>query len=265
MPTALTPKGITHAARVSLLQLPLPGQAPVNIGVLLEDVATDRLHLRLRRDWELLAPEQADVLSEVQPHLEAEASESGAARVLARLTDTLSNGILITDPREVIVEDFERGLGRLYREHVSSHVQRYRTHLPRYSLAVAAGAFRENATPEVEGWEEVPGRLAEGMFVARIAGRSMDPRIPDGSLCVFRQFGAGSREGRLVLVESLEHAGGDRYTVKRYHGEKIQRPDGSLEHAAIRLEPLNPEFAAWYLKPEEDRYRIIAEFVRVLD
>ncbi len=39
------------------------------------------------------------------------------------------------------------------------------------------------------------------MFVAEIAGHSMQPTIPDGSLCVFRYGVAGSREGRLVLVE----------------------------------------------------------------
>ena len=44
------------------------------------------------------------------------------------------------------------------------------------------------------------------MFVARIAGRSMEPRIPDGSLCVFRAGVTGSREGRLVLVEYLTAA-----------------------------------------------------------
>ena len=67
---------------------------------------------------------------------------------MGRLADTLSNTIAITNPREVIVEDFERSLGRLYREHVQSRVQPFRTHLPRYSLAVAAGKFLEN--PEVD-------------------------------------------------------------------------------------------------------------------
>jgi hypothetical protein len=171
-----------------------------------------------------------------------------------------------------MVEDFERSLGRLYREHVHSRVQPFRTHLPRYSLAVAAGSFLENAEiaedPDSLDWEEIPAgpvRPQPGMFVARIVGRSMEPRIPDGSLCVFRQFGAGSREGRLVLVESLERGTNDRYTVKRYRSEKTSRPDAGWEHSAIRLEPLNPAFEAWYLQPEENRYRILAEFVDVLD
>lgn len=263
---------VTRAARLSVLLLALPGEVPVNIGVLLEDPTADRLFVRLRRDWDLIAPEEADVLSELESDLEMKAAQMGAAGLLRQLTDSLSHTITITDPREVIVEDFERSLGRLYREHVQSRVQPFRTHLPRYSLAVAAGTFLEN--PEVNedlaeaDWEEIPAAAAvtpqPGMFVARIVGRSMEPRIPDGSLCVFRKFGAGSREGRLVLVESLERGANDRYAVKRYHSEKTGGPEG-WEHTAIRLEPLNPEFEAWYLKPEEDRYRILAEFVAVLD
>jgi hypothetical protein len=57
----------------------------------------------------------------------------------------------------------------------------------------------------------------------------------------------------------------DRYTVKRYRSEKKQREDGTWEHETIKLEALNPEFESWYLDPQEDRYRILAEFVQVLD
>jgi SOS-response transcriptional repressor LexA len=102
------------------------------------------------------------------------------------------------------------------------------------------------------------------MFVARIAGRSMEPRIPGGSLCVFRADVAGSREGRLVLVEYLGGGANDRHTVKRYHSRKRQQPDGTWAHQTIELQPLNPEFEAWELNPEEDRFRIVAEFVQVL-
>jgi SOS-response transcriptional repressor LexA len=257
----------THAARFSILQLAVPGEAPVNAGVLLADLGADRLHVRLRRDWEMILPEEAEVLAEMEPGLEIQSSELGAVRLLEQLTDTLSNLFRITTPREVMVEDFERALGRLYREHVQSRVQPFRTHLPRYSLAVAAGKFLENEEVTEEGWEEIPAalRAQTGMFVARVVGRSMEPRIPDGSLCVFRAFGAGSRDGRLVLVEFLGGGTNDRYTVKRYQSAKVQRADGTWEHERIRLEPLNPEFDAWDLNPEENRFRIVAEFVAVLD
>ena len=171
-----------------------------------------------------------------------------------------------------MVENFERGLSRLYRQYVSSEVQAFVTHLPRYSLAVAAGAFLENREVEEEGWEETPRglRLTPEMFVAGIAGRSMEPLIPDGALCVFRRGMSGgsvtgSRQGRLVLVEALGRGANDRYTVKRYQSEKRRDGSGNWTHDEIRLEPLNPEFEAWNLEPEEDRYRILAEFVQVLD
>jgi SOS-response transcriptional repressor LexA len=255
-----------HAARFSILTLDLPGVA-ANAGILLEDPGTDRLYLRLRRDWDQIAPEEADLLALIEADLAAKSVEMGAARFLAYCEETLSNSLRITDPSHMMVGDFERALGRLYRENVQSHVQAYVTHLPRYSLSVAAGSFLENREVEAEGWNEAPPglKLSPGMFVARISGRSMEPAIPNQSLCVFRTGVTGSRQGRLVLVEALGGGANDRYTVKRYRSQKTQAPDGSWSHERITLEPLNPEFEAWDLNPEEDRYRIIAEFMRVLD
>ena len=252
-------------AHLSVLHLAMPGSAPVNAGVLLEDPANDRLYLRLRRDWDVIAPGEAAILSELESDLAAKSQDLGAARILDQLQDTLSNTLTISEPREVLVEDFSRAVLRLYRELVHATVRPFVTHLPRYSLAVAAGKFLENNEVEEEGWEEAPAGLhpTPAMFVARIAGRSMEPRIPDASLCVFRAGVTGSREGRLVLVEYLGGGTNDRHTVKRYHSRKHQKPDGTWWHDKIRLEPLNPEFEAWELNPEED-FHIVAEFVQVL-
>ncbi len=258
---------VTHAARYSLLLVELPGQEPVAAGILLEDPALDRVHIRLRRDWDRLAPEESEVLSELEDELSAQADSAGAARFFANLEDTLSNTVRVSERRDVMVEDYRRALGRLYRQHVQSQIQEFVTHLPRYSLAVAAGPFLENREVAEEGWEEAPPnlRLVKEMFLAKIAGHSMEPLIPDGALCVFRRGVTGSRQGRLVLVEALDHGGNDRYTVKRYHSEKKHDPAGEWAHGRIRLEPLNPEFESWDLAPKEDRYRILAEFVQVLD
>src|SRR5713101_3508039 len=175
----------THAASYSVLAVELPGAGAVNAGVLLEDPAADRLWVRLRRDWDRIAPEEADVLSALEENFASMAGEMGAAGLLQHLEDTLSNTVTITGRREVMVEDFERALARLYRQHVHASVQEFVTHLPRYSLAVAAGKFLENQEVTEEGWEEAPPqlRLTKEMFVARIVGRSMEPRIPDGNLC----------------------------------------------------------------------------------
>jgi SOS-response transcriptional repressor LexA len=257
----------TQNARYMLLTLDLPGVGRMNAGVLLEDPLTDRLWVRLRRDWDEFAPEEAEVLSAMEYDLASKAQEMGATQLLRYLEDTLSNTLLVTDRQQVLVEDFERALARLYREHVQSTVRPFVTHLPRYSLSVAAGKFLENQEVSEETWDEAPAdlRLTEEMFVARIAGHSMEPKIPDGSLCVFRQGVTGSRQGRLVLVEQLGGGANDRYTVKRYASKKAEREDGTWSHDEITLIPLNPEFDSWTLDPEEEKFRIVAEFVRVLE
>ena len=93
------------------------------------------------------------------------------------------------------------------------------------------------------------------MFIAQIRGQSMQPRIPDGSLCVFRRGVVGSRNGRLVRVRNSELADDDQYTVKRYKSEKTVMEEGFV----------NPAYPSWDLDEEEGKYQVIAEFVRVLE
>ena len=135
-----------------------------------------------------------------------------------------------------------------------------------YSLRAAATHFGAErvAEEEPEDWVPAPPemRLAEGMFVARVVGRSMEPRIPDGSLNVFRAPVVGSRQGRIVLVKhpgGFEESGG--CTVKRYSSVKRVTEEG-WSHESIRMEPLNPEFPAFELEPGD---AVIAEWVRTLE
>jgi len=257
----------TQTGRFSILEVEKPGGDVIPAGVLLVDPVNDRPYVRLRRDWSDVLPEEADVLDEMEQALEDNAREFGAVRLLAYFEDTLSNTLRMRDSAELMVEDFPRALSRLYRRHVPSTVHAFVTHLPRYSLAVAAGKFMENQEVVEEGWEEAPKglRLTPDMFLAVIAGRSMEPLIPDGSNCVFRFGVPGSRDGRLVVVEAPGRGSFDRYTVKRYRSVKRQNPDGTWSHERIRLEPLNPEYEPWDLEHDEDRYRIFAEFIQVLD
>ncbi len=258
----------TNASRFAVVQIALPGRGLENAGVLLEEAASDRLHLRFRRDWETIAEgdEDREVLELLAADLELKAREMGARELLRHLEQDLSNTIRITDPEAVLVEDYGRALNRLYRQHVQAKVLEFRTHLPRYSLRVAAGKFLENEEVTEEGWVEAPEDLrpSPDLFVARIEGHSMEPLIPDGSLCVFRAGVVGSRQGRLVLVENLETGGNNRYTVKRYVSEKAAE-EGGWRHTRIRLESLNPDYPSWDLDPDEEKYRIVAEFQRVLE
>ena len=91
----------------------------------------------------------------------------------------------------------------------------------------------------------------------------MEPRIPDGSLCVFRGNVVGSRNGRLVLVMHYGEAGENRFTIKRYRSVKRQSGDGDWAHDKIILEPLNPEFESWELE-EDSPIKVVGEFVCLL-
>jgi SOS-response transcriptional repressor LexA len=268
----------SRLGKYSIVQVETPRHGPVNLGVLLEDPESDSLHVRFRRDLESLvdqedvAEEDLDVLTALAGDLAQKARELGADRLFEYLESTVSNAIRVTDREELPVSDFGRALDRLYLKNVRSNVLEFRTHLPKYSLRAAAGKFLENREITEEGWIETPEnlRLGPDMFVAEISGHSMEPVIPDGSLCVFRHGVTGARQGRLVLVENRAAGGGDQYTVKRYRSEKeASGPEeldtGAWRHKRIWVESLNPEYPSWDLDPDEEKYRILAEFVSVLD
>lgn len=260
----------TASAEYVILQAEIAGRGAVPVGILLYDGASDALHIRLRRDWDAIADaEEAEVLDLLEDDLQAKAGEMGGGRLLAWLEENASGSIGLSERESALVEDFPRALNRLYRQRVQSEVRPFQTHLPRYSLQAAAGRFRDNEPIVEQGWEEAPQNLhlTPDMFVAQVIGLSMEKTIPDGSWCVFRAGVVGSRSGRLVLAEDRQATGDNRYSVKRYKSEKAPAQPGSDEwrHARIRLESLNPDYPSWDLDPDEDKYRIIAEFIRVLD
>ena len=122
---------------------------------------------------------------------------------------------------------------------------RFTTHVPVYDLTAAAGFWGPESVPAEIGWTEVPGvAVKPGMFVTRVTGTSMEPLIPDGSWCLFRPCPAGSREGRIVLVQfevsqtrgSVPGQYGGRFTVKKYHSEKTVTADGWRHDHAVRQE-----------------------------
>jgi phage repressor protein C with HTH and peptisase S24 domain len=247
------------------LELALPGERPVVIGVALHEPSHGRLTFRLRQDWDSFVPlEELDFVEALAADLTAKSAEMGGTRLLEFLEEHSSHILRLSARERVMVSRPESTLSRLYREQVASEVREYRTHLPVYGLRAAAGQYSAQQTVEPEGWIEVPGqRLKRGQFVATVVGQSMLPLIPDGSLCVFESNVTGSRQGRLVLVENRS-GGGDRYTVKRYRSEKVADPSGEWRHERIILEPLNPDFEAWELTDGDD-LAVIGEFQYVLE
>ncbi|MCW5979301.1 MAG: hypothetical protein KIT09_14595 [Bryobacteraceae bacterium] len=261
----------TRLGQYSILEVALPGREAEPAGVLLFDPKAGQMALRLRRDWDQIAePDEAEVLSLVEDDLAAKIHQLGPERLYGLLEDSLSNVLRISARDSILLRNFDATLNRLYNRLVPATVLRFRTHLPLYSCRAAAGKFGEQMTVEDEGWIEATAdlRLTDDMFVARVVGRSMEPEIPDGSLCVFRAKVAGSRQGRKLLVENFGESaeGGERYTVKRYRSRKVVSEEGAWQHEQIVMEPLNPEFEPWEIRPEDhDRVRVIAEFLRVLE
>jgi hypothetical protein len=250
-----------------LLEAALPDRPLTPRGVLLVDPESDRGWLRMHRDFGGIADlEDSEVLEAVEDHIRQCLSEIGAHAFLASLDDTLSNAIRVTDRQSVQVDAFSRVVERLSSEHVAPvEIQRFRTHLPLFSLRAAAGGLGEEMETAAEDWVPAPDamRLSEDLLVAHVVGRSMEPRIPDGGLNLFRLHPAGSRQGKILLIERfgvLDPTA--RYTVKRYTSRKVQSEEGEWRHEQIRLEPLNPDLEPWDVEP--DGFAVVAEWLRVL-
>jgi SOS-response transcriptional repressor LexA len=133
-------------------------------------------------------------------------------------------------------------------------------------LRAAAGRLGEEMESAEEDWVRAPEglRLGQDLFVAHVVGRSMEPRIPDGSLNLFRLNPVGSRQNKILLIQRfgvLDDTA--RYTVKRYTSRKVQTGEDEWRHEQIRLEPLNPEFEAWDVEPQD--FAVVAEWLRVID
>jgi len=251
-----------------LIEMAPAGRAPVPLGILLVDDETDRLALRFQSaaDFDDLDEQEHDILEYLAEDLRLKSRENGGRAQLASLEDSLSNFLRIGDRTATAYKgDPQLAADRLFDVYVDSGIRPFVRHLPIYTLRAAATKFGEDMDAQQDGWRRAPEnlRLTPDMFVAQVVGRSMEPVIPDGSLCIFRKGVTGSRQGKRLLIELFgETNTSNRYTVKRYTSIKKQFEDETWEHEHICLEPLNPEFESFEIGPDD--FRVIAEFVTVL-
>ena len=119
---------------------------------------------------------------------------------------------------------------------------------------------------EVLGWVVLPrtGEVPEGQFVAEIEGRSMEPHVRSGSVCLFGHADAPPHRGRIVLVSHgslVDDVTGGSFALKRIKSIRRLR-DGRTR---VVLESLNPDVAPLTIEThEDDELRVVAELVRVL-
>ena len=172
-------------------------------------------------------------------------------------------------------EDLDTGKSDLYfsdliPDESMKKTAKYEDYLPVYSLEAVATAFsEEQKLPKVIGWKKVSKKKYDrDYFIAKVVGRSMEPTIADGSPCLFRFDRGGSRNGKIVLVESLQVSDPEthqRYTIKRYSSEKKPLGGDRWIHSKITLSPDNKEFKDIMLENvSEDDFKVVAEFIQVL-
>ena len=89
--------------------------------------------------------------------------------------------------------------------------------------------------------------------------------FPDGSLNLFRLHPAGSRQNKILLIQRfgvLDDIGPlHRQAIHQHEGR--QTSEDEWQHERIRLEPLNPEFEAWDVEPQD--FAVVAEWLRVIE
>ncbi|MGX7668922.1 DNA/RNA helicase domain-containing protein [Flavobacterium pedocola] len=122
-------------------------------------------------------------------------------------------------------------------------VKPYVNAVPLVDITAAAGNFSDLQIHTDFDWIELPFHITpkKGYFVCKVEGDSMNKIIPNGSYCLFKQDIGGSRDGKIVLVESTDIQDtdfGSGYTVKQYHSTKNIDND-QWSHQSITLKPLS--------------------------
>jgi hypothetical protein len=141
-----------------------------------------------------------------------------------------------------------------------------------YELKAAAGNFSELQYVTDYEWIELPLRFkpSRDLFACKVVGESMNKIISNGSICLFRKYLGGSRNGKIVLVEHTnlqDSEFGSKYAIKEYQSEKKIEAD-SWEHKSIKLKPVsyNSEFKDIELSEDElSELRVIGVFECVLN
>ncbi len=143
--------------------------------------------------------------------------------------------------------------------------------IPLYDFYAAAGSFSEKQFDKDYTFIEGPENKysTDEYFACKVIGESMNIVIPNGSICLFRKYTGGSRNGKIVLIENRDFQDQDfnsAFTVKTYTSEKVVSEE-SWEHTSIILKPNSTDKSYTDIHITEEngsQMRVIGEFVRIL-
>jgi superfamily II DNA or RNA helicase/HKD family nuclease/SOS-response transcriptional repressor LexA len=145
-----------------------------------------------------------------------------------------------------------------------------RNPIPLYDFYAAAGTFSELQSEKnftlIEGPENSAGK---DYFACKIIGESMNRVIPNGSICIFKPYTGGSRNGKIVLVENRNIQDPDfnsGFTIKTYLSKKSVSEE-TWGHTSIVLRPNSYDNLYQDIIITEENameMRIVGEFVQTL-
>jgi len=145
----------------------------------------------------------------------------------------------------------------------------YINSLPLFDLRAAANSrfnLIDGFLPDESnfGWVHLEGGpFPKDRFLVRIEGDSMEPGIPDGSMCLFRKDPGGSRNGKTVLCRIAEFGGAPIAVVKRYSSKRQPSAYALGRADKIVLSSTNPAYEDIVLT-EGDEIQILGIFERVI-
>lgn len=150
--------------------------------------------------------------------------------------------------------------------------ERPKSCVPFYDIQVAAGNFSGEKLSRVEpsGWVKIENlRNASEYFVTHVSGRSMEPSIPHGSLCLFRLYQGGTRQNRIFLIKArgvLDPETQESFVVKKYRRITDAEEGQSRAKVIVHLLSENSAYPPIVLMASnENQIDILAELVEVLD
>jgi SOS-response transcriptional repressor LexA len=144
--------------------------------------------------------------------------------------------------------------------------------IPFYEFHAAAGSFSDMQENKDFEMIEVPSQYSADnkYFACRVIGESMNRRIKNNSICIFKEPLGGSRNGKIVIVENYgknDYEYNSSFTIKTYASEKRTSDDGEWVHSVILLKPNSTDSRFENIVLYEDdceNMRIVGEFVSVL-
>ncbi len=143
--------------------------------------------------------------------------------------------------------------------------------IPLYNFYAAAGTFSEIQSEKDYTLIEGPKNNANGdYFACKIVGESMNRVIPNGSICLFKPYTGGSRNGKIVLVENIDIQDQDfnsAFTIKTYSSEKVITDEG-WEHTSIvlRANSFDNSYKNIVINEENGaEMRVVGEFISIIN